>query len=296
MDTESAHTAVAIWIRVKFVIAGKEAARGMEKNSPVSGSQEEVSPAAPQKETFAAYIQIVGPVFYNRSFSDKTKLLYGLLAAMTQAPRYYAFAKNSTLTRYLNCSERTLQRCLGDLEAAGEITIENGEGGKALRKIRLTRLQPVYPDKNDGVTPDKNDGGNKNNGRKNKKRGAAHPASREDIIQWFDLWVVKQELGEADALALITDLHDFVETRESVGKPFNTIKAAARMGNRLVALTKDAEYPLPMMRYLLNKSIINGWKDIYPLKDGNLDDYYQFLSAEYGIEPQAIDQDPQEYF
>ena len=70
-------------------------------------SPENLSEANPQsnspgsKETFAAYIQIVGPVFYNRAFSDKTKLLYGLLAAMTQAPRYYAFAKNSTLMRFL---------------------------------------------------------------------------------------------------------------------------------------------------------------------------------------------------
>lgn len=247
------------------------------------------------KETFAAYIQIVGPVFYNRSLSDKTKLLYGLLAAMTQAPRYYAFAKNSTLMRYLDCSERTLQRCLGDLEAAGEITVENGGGGRTIRKIRLTRLQPVYPDKNDGVTPDKNDGGNKNNRKRKGGGGKAPPASRDDIVQWFNLWVAKQDLPEADAVALCTDLHDFVENREAVGKPFNTIKAAARMGNRLKTLSAGSKYPVPLMRYLLNRSIVNGWADVFGLKDADQTDFERFLASEYGVTGSAV-ADPAEYF
>lgn len=248
-----------------------------------------------EKETFASYIQIVGPVFYNREFSDKTKLLYGLLAAMTQAPRYYAFAKNSTLMRFLSCSERTLQRCLSDLEEAGEIQIENGTGGRTMRKIRLTRLQPFYPDKNDGVNPDKNDGGNKNKQKGNKKRGKAPSASRDDVIQWFDLWVARQDLSQEESVALCTDLHDFVENRESVGKPFNTIKAAARMGNRLKALVKDKPYPVPLMRYLLNKSITNNWADVFALKESDVEDFNRYLEAEYGIRAGSAAA-PEEYF
>ena len=252
-------------------------------------------PLHKEKETFSAYIQIVGPVFYNRSFSDKTKLLYGLLAAMTQAPRYYAFAKNSTLMRFLNCSERTLQRCISELEAAGELTIENGTGGRTLRKIRLTRLQPLYPDNSDGVNPDKNGGGNKNNRGRKSRGGKAPPAPRDDIIQWFNLWVAKQELVEADAVALCTDLHDFVENREAVGKPFNTIKAAARMGNRLKTLSKGSEHPVPLMRYLLNRSIVNGWADVYELKDMDQSDFERFLASEYGITGSS-GADPADYF
>ncbi len=252
-----------------------------------SGAKQQAAPevsSPKEKETFAAYIQIVGPVFYNREFSDKTKLLYGLLAAMTQAPRYYAFAKNSTLMRFLCCSERTLQRCLSELEAAGELTIENGTGGRTLRKIRLTRLQPFNPDNCDGVNPDKNDGGNKNNRKRKSRGGKTPPVSRDDIIQWFNLWVAKQELSEEDSIALCTDLHDFVENRESVGKPFNTIKAAARMGNRLKTLSNNSAHPVPLMRYLLNKSIINGWADVFELKDGDVEDFNRFLAAEYGIQ------------
>ena len=239
-------------------------------------------PPAP-RETFSAYIQIVGPVFYRKDFSDKTKLLYGLLAAMTRAPKYYAYAKNSTLLQYLNCSERTLQRCLNELEAAGELKIENGAGGRTIRKIRLTRLQPVYPDSGDGVNPDSGDGGNKNNKRKNNKRGKAPSASRDDVIQWFNLWVAKMDLSQEDSVDLCTDLHDFIENRETLGKPFNTIKAASRMANRLKTLSGKNAHPVALMRYLLNKSIMNNWSDIYDLKESDLDDFGRFLEAEYGI-------------
>ena len=268
-------------------------------DSAQSGAMQQATPeisSPKEKETFAAYIQIVGPVFYNRAFSDKTKLLYGLLAAMTQAPRYYAFAKNSTLMRFLCCSERTLQRCLNELETAGELTIENGTGGRTLRKIRLTRLQPFNPDNCDGVNPDKNDGGNKNNRKRKSRGGKAPPASRDDIIQWFNLWVAKLDLSESDSVALCTDLHDFVENRESVGKPFNTIKAAARMGNRLKSLTKDAQYPVPLMRYLLNKSIINGWADVFELKESDSEDFGRFLVSEYGITVLSAYASQTEYF
>ena len=249
-------------------------------------SDQHVSPpdTSPQtKETFASYIQIVGPVFYNKNFSDKTKLLYGLLAAMTQAPRYYAFAKNSTLMRFLNCSERTLQRCLSDLEEAGELTIENGSGGRTLRKIRLTRLQPVYPDKNDGVYPDKNDGGYKNN-RKRKSKGAKAPAATQDeLIQWFNVWVAKLDLSQEDSVALCTDLHDFVENRAAIGKPFVTIKGPARMAGQLARLTADSAHPVPLMRYLLNRSIVNGWADVFPLNERDAADFDRYLATEYGI-------------
>ena len=261
-------------------------------NAPNDTGQE-VRPK--EKETFAAYIQIVGPVFYNRQFSDKAKLLYGLLAAMTQAPRYYAFARNSTLMKFLCCSERTLQRCISELEEAGELTIENGSGGRTIRKIRLTRLQPLYPDKNDGVNPDKNDGGNKNNRKENKQRGKAPAVSQEDVIQWFNSWVVKLDLNEADSLALCTDLRDLAESREALGKPFKTIKAAARMANRLEALAKQDAHPVAMMRYLLAKAIRNGWQDIYGLDERDTADYAAYLAAEYGVATSTGGQDS-DYF
>jgi hypothetical protein len=271
----------------------------MDEDLPAK-TQDHNLPDSNITEMFSAFVTIPGPVFYSKQLSEPAKLLYGLLSAMHRAPRYYAWAKNSTLQHYLNdCSERKLQRCLKELEDAGEITIENGAGGKTIRKIRLTRVQPLYPDKNDGVYPVKNDGGiynEKNNKRKNNRRGKAPVASQEDIVQWFNCWVAKQELSQEDSVALCTDLRDFVESRESAGKPFNTIQAAVRMGNRLMTLTKDSPYPVPLMRYLLSKSILNGWADVYGLKDENVPDFNLFLAYEYGIEAGTPDEDAVEYF
>ena len=261
---------------------------------PAVASQEEIPHTSPsERETFAAYIQITGPVFYNKALSDKAKLLYGLLSAMTQAPRYYAWARNRTMMKFLDCSERTLQRCMAELEKAGELIIEDGGGGRSLRKIRVTRLQPVYPDKNDGDPPDKSGGGNKNNRNKNKCRGEAPAATQEDIIQWFNVWVAKQELSMEDSTALCTDLRDFAENRAASGKPFKTIKAASRMAGRLLSLSEGATHRVGMMRYLINHSVLNNWADVFPLKERDTEDFNRFLASEYGIGP-AVDNP--EYF
>ena len=107
--------------------------------------------------------------------------------------------------------------------------------------------------------------------------------SQEDVVQWFNAWVVKLDLSEADTLALCTDLRDLAESREALGKPFKTIKAAARMANRLEALAKQDAHPVAMMRYLLAKAIRNGWQDIYGLDERDAADYAAYLAAEYGV-------------
>ena len=114
------------------------------------------SKAASQEEMFSASAEIVGPVFYSRELSDKAKLLYGLIWAMTKPPRYYAFAHNETFARFLNCSTRTVQRYLDELTNAGEIDVQSGQGGrKTIRKIFIARLQPFNHDKSVMVNHDK---------------------------------------------------------------------------------------------------------------------------------------------
>lgn len=230
-----------------------------------------------EKETFGAYVEITGPVFYSRSLSDKSKLLYGLLCAMTQAPRYYAYARNRTMTRFLDCSERTLQRCLAELEACGEIRIEGDRGGKTLRKIFVSRLQPFYPDKNDG--------GNINTQSKNKTTGKARAAaSKEELLEWLDAWVAKLDIGADESVKLCRDLHSMVDNRAAKGKPYMTIEAVSRMTNRLLAYTAGMDFPVARMRYIIGESIEHNWEKLYPIKDDMMDDFYAFLRSEYGIE------------
>lgn len=249
---------------------------------------ESQSPPKKERETFGAYIQIVGPVFYARQLSDKAKLLYGLLAAMTQPPLYYAFARNATLCRYLDCSERTLQKYLKELTERNEIVIENGEGGRQLRKIKVARLQPVYPAESCGVYPAESCGGNNIDNNKQKKNGKP-AASPQAVLDWLDAWAAKLNADPADTIDLISDLHMFVDNRAAKRKPVLTIRAASLITGRLKSYTQDVDMVIPAMRYILRESVEHNWDKLYPIKDGNADDFRRWLADVYGL---AVTPDP----
>ena len=252
-------------------------------------------------ETFSAYITIEGPVFYDSSISDRAKLLYGLICAMTQAPRYYAYAKNETMARYLRCNIRTVQRCLQELENAGHILIEEKAGGRSsLRIIRPARLQPKKGDKNVMVNHDKNV--TPINKEENKPRRNKKAAAESEILEWLDGWAVRLEGGMELTTPLISDLHAFFDCRKAKNKPILTINAAGRSAKKLENYT--AGYPveirIPMMRYILGESIEHNWEKLYPIKPENRDDFSRWCADNYdGMQVQFLPEEAsekQEYF
>ena len=72
------------------------------------------------REQFSAWANIPARVLFDREISDRAKLLYGLISCMSNSYGF-AFAKNSTLMRYLNVEERSLQRTLKQLLDSGII-------------------------------------------------------------------------------------------------------------------------------------------------------------------------------
>ena len=72
------------------------------------------------REQFSAWANIPARVLFDREISDRAKLLYGLISCMSNSYGF-AFAKNSTLMRYLNVEERSLQRTLKQLLDGGYI-------------------------------------------------------------------------------------------------------------------------------------------------------------------------------
>lgn len=247
----------------------------MEPKSPAAGKD---------RETFGSFITIVGPVFYHRDLSANAKLLYGLLSAMSQAPKYYAFARNETMQSYLQCSERALQRYLKELTDAGEIKIEDGQGGRTLRRIYLTRVQPFYHDKSDGVYPDKSDGVHIYSNNKQKKKGKG--AAGTDVTEWLDKWAVsfcwvhEADMEPERQQQLIGDIHAFVENRAAKKKPLLTVRAAGMLVSRLVAYSDGYQPKIPAMRYILQEAVAHNWEKVFPIK--NDDDYEDFLRREYG--------------
>lgn len=241
------------------------------------------------REQFSAYVDITGPVFYNRQLSDKAKLLYGLLSAMTRPPDYYAWARNATMCGYLGCCERTLQRYLKELTDAGELTIEDGSGGNTIRKIRVARLQPVYPAESCGGTPTNPAGAYNKENKKNKKNTEAAAISADELDEHLTGFVARLELTEAQSTTLITDLRGQAENRKAKGKPILSYATANRMMSRLLSLTEKEEYRPEAMRYILQASINNNWTDVFPIKDSQRDDFLQFVRQCRGMpeEPEA---------
>ena len=100
---------------------------------------------------------------YDPEIPASAKLLYAEISSLTDA-RGYCWASNAYFERLYDLSERTIVRLLRTLEAAELIRIEDGQGGKAKRKI-YAGVNPMsgYPDKNVStpltkmsVPPDKN--------------------------------------------------------------------------------------------------------------------------------------------
>lgn len=236
------------------------------------------------KETFAAYITIDGHVFYNRELSSNAKLLYGLLSAMCQAPNYYAYARNDTLQTYLCCSERSLQRYLGELTSANEIEIQDGEGGSLLRKIFLARLHPQYPDNFVGVVY--NDRISEKKESKKKKRNAmTQEQLHEWFVSWLDSypWAAVADSLESEQRKLLKDLDALANNRRAIGKPIASVDAASQLMRRLVQQT-DGFYPkIPAMRYLLQEAVSKNWLSVFGIKDP--DDFRRWHSAENGERP-----------
>lgn len=258
----------------------------MDKNI-LSVNSEKVKP-----ETFSAVVDIAGPVFYNPALSDKAKLLYGLIVAMHRAPRYYAYAHNETMARFLSCSERTLQRTLDELVKAGEIEIEDGQGGrKTIRKIRAVRVQPFNHDIRVVVNHDTDDVAANNsiinnNSVKGKRRKAPEAVAESEILEWFNSWAARLEASPDDTVDLIRDLHAFVEIRKAKGKPILTINAAGRHAKKLLSYALDfPETQIPAMRYVLGESIEHNWEKLYPIDDRKRDDFARWLADNYGMTP-----------
>jgi hypothetical protein len=85
------------------------------------------------------------PVLHSQALSDKTKLIYGVIASLTQARdddgkvRGYCFASNAYLASVMGCGERTITRSIAELVDAGELIVQHvgvcDKKGNRMRRI-----------------------------------------------------------------------------------------------------------------------------------------------------------------
>lgn len=79
-------------------------------------------------------------VLSSRTLSDKTKLVYGVIASLTQAKDEdgailgYCYASNAYLADIMGCGERTITRSVAELVEAGELIVRHVGTNKAACK------------------------------------------------------------------------------------------------------------------------------------------------------------------
>lgn len=251
------------------------------------------------REQFSAWANIPARILFDREISDRAKLLYGLISCMSNSYGF-AFAKNSTLMKYLGVEERSLQRTLKQLLDGGYIRIEDGAGGRGtLRKIYTVEVCPQNPVKSDGVNPAKIDGVINNiginNKINNKARAQKAQLSDQELLDWFDNWAVRLEADPEETTKLIGDLHAFAEMRKAKKKPILTVNAAGRHTKKLLDYSADfPEHRLAAMRYVLSQSVESNWEKLYPITKP--EDFHRWLHDNYGAQIGHNSEPEGEYF
>lgn len=252
-------------------------------------------------EQFSRYVVIPSPVYFNAQIKPRAKLLYGLLSCMSNA-KGYAYPKDSTLQRYLGgdgepASLDTVKRLLDQLEKAGAIVVENGDGrSQKPRKIYMADLDGSAFRKNAESIPQKCGMPiikNKNNKKEIKEKAAADENAIRDYVGRL---VADLELPEVEAVALVSDILGYAENRRKKKKPFQTLHAVDLQFKRLLAYSDGKDQPAARMRWMCQEAVAHNWDKIYPIKPEQEDDFYRFLAAEYGIEPPRADTAPADYF
>lgn len=112
-----------------------------------------------QKQKPGYWAVIPAAVRYDEKLTPNAKLLYAEISSLTDGTGY-CFASNAYFQALFSLSERTIQNLLRALQVRGYIRIQDGDGGRARRKI-FAGINPLQenPAEICGVTPQKFAGG-----------------------------------------------------------------------------------------------------------------------------------------
>lgn len=112
-----------------------------------------------QKQKPGYWAVIPAAVRYDEKLTPNAKLLYAEISSLTDGTGY-CFASNAYFQGLFGLSERTIQNLLRALQVRGYIRIQDGDGGRARRKI-FAGINPLQenPAEICGVTPQKFAGG-----------------------------------------------------------------------------------------------------------------------------------------
>lgn len=208
------------------------------------------------------YAVIPANVRYDEDLTANAKLLYGEITALCNE-RGYCWASNNYFAELYKTSNRTVSRWVSQLVDKGFIKIEiiHKENTKEIQERRLYLSFNIPIDKNDvggkdknDVTPnDKNDVDNNTsfNNKKESKKVSKKTETYNDIISSY---TENEDLKEA--------LVEFIKMRKNIKSPM-TNRALKLLLTSLDKLASNETIKID----ILNQSILNNWKGVFPLKD-----------------------------
>lgn len=232
---------------------------------------------AEQKSFFAI---IPANVRYDKELTPNAKLLFAEITAMTNE-RGYCWASNSYFSNLYGVDKKTISKWVSTLEKKDYIKTEliYKENSKEIQQRRIylsafgTRYLPGGYGKNNGdlsiknrrpiheimdtpiheITEDNNKVFNNKFNNKKEKNIKKKPTD-VDFQNIFTSYTTNENL--------LNTLNDFLEMRKTL-KPYPTLKAIQLIVNKLDKIaTNDLE-----KIQILEKSIIYGWKGIFPLNN-----------------------------
>lgn len=270
------------------------------------------------------YAVLPAAVRYDARLSASEKIFFAEITSLTETEGY-CYASNAYFCHLYGAGERTVQRWLKNLQAAGYLRIEPAAAGEdahprriwlgdgTLRGVTVDTAGLDGTDGGDGgaapkmaATPSaatedgpsaKNGGGGAKNGgegvpkmapptSKNNKNnnntgaracasaatGDGAPAGGQPTAEAPKGQAVRDVFAEfaAGDARLLEALEDFAENRKQTGKKTPlTRQAARRLVAKLRRLAKDANArdPNDYMCAALDESILNGWTDVWTVKE-----------------------------
>ena len=208
----------------------------------------------------AYYAIIPANVRYDKDLTPNAKLMYGEITALCNE-KGYCWASNSYFAELYKSSNRTVSRWISQLADKGYIKLEiiYKENTKEVleRRIYIYFHKPM--DKNDMGGMDKNDvrGTDKNDvdnitsfNKESKKEKTSKQETYNDII---NAYTTNNDLKET--------LIEFIKMRKNIKCPM-TNRALKLLLSKLDKLSNNENTKIE----ILNESILNSWKGVYPLK------------------------------
>ena len=214
------------------------------------------------------YAILTGPVLDNRELSASAKLLYASITSYT-VQTGYCWAGNKALAERFGWGERTVSRCIAQLEDAGFIRhgmYFNQQTGKMERRIFIghevasdvAKIGEGRQKWRGGVAKSGDTLHNKKEEEKGKREKKFFPPP--------DLWgrCVKFCGGNCDLEAALLG---FLENRAARKNPIVTDRAMSILLNKL---TRESNGNHVVMIAMLDKAVLKNWDSVFPLKEDEM--------------------------